>query len=134
MMQLLFTQLLRKTSVVDRVKVKGQGRMVGAWRPSPFCSTCFLTFFSAPTFFPRARDRRGENSETQSSQEKGPGSGSTHPYQLQTGRWMNFRVIDHEPTPYSDAHVCAPSNPPSKHVFYVERSQCIDFYQLCPPT
>jgi hypothetical protein len=33
-----------------------------------------------------------------------------HPYQLSTGRWMDFLEVNHEQTPYSDAHLCVPYN------------------------
>jgi hypothetical protein len=46
---------------------------------------------------------------------------------------MNFLEVNHEPTPYSDAHVCAPYNLTSKYVSHTERSQCVDFVHLCSP-
>jgi hypothetical protein len=118
-MQLCFTQLLRKTSLIDRVKVNGKVGWSGSLKVrTHFARPCFSTFFSRPTFFPRARGQRGENSETQLSQEKKrPGLRSTTPYQPPTGRWMNFLTMNPEPTPYSDAHVCAPCNLINAHAF-----------------
>jgi hypothetical protein len=56
-------------------------------------------------------------------QKKGPATGSTHPYLLQTGRRTNFLVIDYERTPYSDAHACVPRNLIKEHVFTVPNSR-----------
>jgi hypothetical protein len=81
-----------------------------AWESDPFASTYFLTFFSPQTFFSRAQDQRGKNSETQSGK-KG---------ELPIGQWVNFRVSNHEQTPYSDAHVCAPYNLTSKQVSHAK--------------
>jgi hypothetical protein len=106
---LSFTQLLGKTLAIDQVKVKvREGRWPRLRGQDPFRSTCFLNFF----FSPRARDRREENSGTQSSARKKRGRGPGRPtyLQLQAGQWTNFHVINHEPTPYSDAHVYAPYN------------------------
>jgi hypothetical protein len=82
--------------------------MVGARRSGPISLALLPDFFSPRTFFPRAPGQRGENSETQLYQEKGPGPESPILHQLPTGRWVNFLTASHEQTPYSDAHVCTP--------------------------
>jgi hypothetical protein len=125
-MQLLFTQLLRKTSVIDSIKVKGQSRVARAQRSGPILLDFLLVFFSP----------RGEILKRNPAKEqRGRGSGSTIPYPLPTGRWMNCREINPEQTPYSDAHACAPSNPDtSERVYHPERSRCINFSPHLVPT
>jgi hypothetical protein len=124
MNQLCFTHLLRKTSVIGSIKVKGQGPVAGAWRSGPLCATCFSTFFRLELFFARARGQQQENSETQSSQEKkGRRVRVDHPHQLPTDRWLNFLVIVYEPVPSSDAHDCVPYNLMIEYVSHAERAR-----------
>jgi hypothetical protein len=125
---LLFTHLLRKTSVIGWTKVKGSGGSGDRGRRSdPFCATCFLTFFSPSTFFSRSSRpmRRKFWNAIQPGKKGRPGI--DHLHQLPTGRRMNFLVLDYEQTPYLDAHVCAPYNLMSKYVSHTERSRCLSF-------
>jgi hypothetical protein len=112
-MQLFFTQLLGKISVISSTKVKEQRGEGGDRRSEarPFCSTSyFLTFFSPRTFF-RSRARG-------SARKKRAWVRIDHPlYQLPTGRWLNFIDVDHEPTPHSGLHVGAPCNLMVVHTF-----------------
>jgi hypothetical protein len=99
-------ELLRKTSVIDLIKFKA--RKVGGG-----ISLDLLPDFFYPNFFSlssRSVKRKFRNA-TQLRKKRGTGIRVDHIHlQLQTGRWMNLLVIDHEPTPSSDAHVCAPCN------------------------
>jgi hypothetical protein len=116
---LMYTHLLRKTSVIDRVKVERGGLGDRARKVAPVCLACFSTFFSPRTFFSQELEASEEKIlKRNSAWKKGAGGQSRpHPYQLPTGRWMNLFVIDHEPTPYSDAHVCASCNLINAHAF-----------------
>jgi hypothetical protein len=107
--------LLRKTSVISSIKVKGQRgqRAQGSEAGTHFARFASQLFFSLPTFFPQ-QEKFGNATQPG---EKGPMPGSTTYLRLPTGRWMNFLAMDHEPTPYSDARVCAPCNLIKAHAF-----------------
>jgi hypothetical protein len=66
---LLFTQLLRKTSVIDRVKVNGGLNCRSLEGSDPFARLA-SQLFRLELFFSRAQVQRGENSETQSRQKR----------------------------------------------------------------
>jgi hypothetical protein len=89
-----------------------------------------LPGFCFPKFFPPELEDSEEKFLKRNPAKKEPGPESTTHYQLQTDRRMNVLMIDHEQTPYSDAHDCTPYNLMYKYVSHVERPRCIGCNQL----
>jgi hypothetical protein len=117
----LFNFCLGKASIIGSIKVQGGGggssdRLGGR---VPFAPTRFLIFF------PPSEERFLKRNQ---KQKKGRGVGSTTQHRLSTDRWMTFPVIDHEQTPYSDAHVCILCHLFIRCVSHAERSRCIDSF------
>jgi hypothetical protein len=115
-------ELLRKTSVIGSIKVKGMGGRSGdrAMRSGSISLDLLPNFFSPRKNFP---ELDGENSETQSKEKRRPRSRVDHLHQLPTGQWMNFLLIAHELTPYSDAHVRASCNLIQVHAFPMQNTR-----------
>jgi hypothetical protein len=110
--------LTGKRSIADHTSEKEGGVRPGGQEAGPISSDLLLNFFSPRTFFlPSSSRARRKFRNAIQPRKKGPRPGLTTYLQLQAGRCVNFRVIDHEPTLYSDAHVCAPCNLISKRVF-----------------
>jgi hypothetical protein len=87
MNQLCFTHLLRKTSVIGSIKVKGQGPVAGAWRSGPLCATCFSTFFRLELFSPELEvsDKKILKRNPANKKRAGGSGSTTH---------INFQQID----------------------------------------
>jgi hypothetical protein len=82
--------------------------VVEAQRSGPFAQLASGLFFLLQLFFPDLEtDERKILERDPARKKKGLGPGSITYLLLSTGRCMNFRETNHEPTPYSDAHTCA---------------------------
>jgi hypothetical protein len=75
----MFTQLLIKTSVINRVKVGGGGSDARSLEVRLFCSTCLLTFFASNFFLPELESSEKKFWERNPARKKGSQARVDHP-------------------------------------------------------